>query len=157
MRIAIGNDHGGYPLRAAVVEVITSLGHRAIDFGTAEAEPCDYPDYARQVAIAVREGEADRGILMCGTGIGMAIAANKVKGIYAALCHDTYSARMARSHNAANIITMGGRVIGAGLAKEILRVFLETEPSPDPRHQRRRAQVAADLEAALGTSQETEQ
>lgn len=156
MRIAVGNDHGGYPLREVVMEVINTLGHEVIDFGTSEAQSCDYADYARQVAVAVREGRADLGVLMCGTGIGMAIAANKVKGVYAALCHDTYSAQMARNHNAANIITMGGRVIDPRLAEEILTVFLQTEPSPEARHQRRRGKVT-ELETMFATGREGEQ
>lgn len=145
MRIAVGNDHAGHPLRSAVLEVIKSLDHQVIDFGTSEPASCDYPDYARQVAAAVRDGRADLGVLMCGTGIGMSIAANKVGGVRAALCHDSYSARLARSHNAANVITMGSRVIGPGVAEEVLTVFLQTEPSTDPKHQRRRDKVT-DLE-----------
>ncbi len=143
MRIAVGNDHAGHPLRSAVLEVIESLHHEVIDFGTSEPDRCDYPDYAQQVAVAVRDGRADLGVLMCGTGIGMAIAANKVSGVNAALCHDTYSARLARSHNAATIIAMGGRVIGPEVAKEVLAVFLQTQLSPEPRHRRRRAKVDA--------------
>ncbi len=146
MRIAVGNDHGGYPLRTAVLELLEQGGHQVIDFGIPEPEPCDFVDYARQVALAVRDGQADLGVLMCGTGVGMSIAANKIDGAYAAHCHDTYTARMARRHNAANIITLGGRVVGPELAKDILSVFLETEPSADDRYQRRRRQVVA-LEA----------
>ena len=153
MHIAVGNDHGGYCLRAVVSRVISSLGHQLIDFGNSKEESCDYPDYARQVAEAVCEGRADVGVLMCGTGLGMAIAANKVRGVYAVVCSDVYSARMARSHNAANVLTMGGRVVGAGLAQEILTVFLQTQVSDEAKHKRRRRKVTQ-LEAVSGAGQE---
>ena len=156
MRIAVGNDHAGYPLRGAVLEVIESWGHEVLDFGTAEQQSCDYPDYACQVAEAVRDGDADLGVLMCGTGLGMAITANKVRGVYAAPCSDTYSARMARSHNAANVLTMGERVVGPGLAQDILTVFLQTEISPEAKHQRRREKVTR-LEATGGCGMEDDQ
>lgn len=156
MRIAVGNDHAGYPLRAVVLEVIHSLGHQVLDFGTTEEQSCDYPDYARQVAEAVRDGRAELGVLMCGTGLGMAITANKVRGVCAAPCSDTYSARMARSHNAANVLTMGGRVVGPGLAREILTAFLRTEVSDEAKHQRRREKVAQ-LEAGPQARQEGDQ
>ena len=138
MRVALGNDHAGLPLRAVVIGLLESLGHELVDFGTDQERPVDYPCFAARVARAVRDGEANLGVVICGTGIGSSITANKICGVYCALCNAVYSARMARSHNAANVIALGTRVIGPGLAEEILRVFLATEPSAEPRHVRRR-------------------
>ena len=143
MKVAMGNDHAGFLLRDAVREAVAALGHELVDFGTATEDSCDYPDVAVAVARAVAAGEADLGILICGTGIGMAIAANKVPGAYAARAEDCYAARMARLHNSANILTFGGRTIGPGLAQEVVTVFLTTEPSQDPRHLRRQDKVKA--------------
>ncbi len=147
MKVAMGNDHAGFPLREAVREAVQSLGHQLVDFGSATPEPCDYPDVAAAVARAVAAGDCDLGLLFCGTGIGMAIAANKVAGVYAARAEDCYAARMARAHNAANVLTFGGRTLGPGLAQEVVTVFLTTEPSSDPRHLRRQ-----DLVRRLQTS-----
>ena len=141
MIVAVGCDHGGYLLKGELVAAIQALGHTVVDAGTGGPEPVDYPDFAAVVARSVAAGEADLGVLVCGTGIGMSIAANKVPGAYAARAHDCYSARMARLHNAANILTMGGRVIGPGLAREVLEAFLNTQPSEEERHQRRRQKV----------------
>lgn len=124
MKIALGSDHGGYVLKEEVKKWLEEHGWAFEDFGTNTKESCDYPDIAREVAWAVARGQYDRGILICGTGIGVAIAANKVPGIRAALCHDTFSARASREHNDANILTLGERVIGRGLALEIVRVWL---------------------------------
>jgi ribose 5-phosphate isomerase B len=143
MKVAMGNDHAGFPLRDAVREAVTALGHELVDFGTAVPESCDYPDVALAVARAVAAGEADLGILFCGTGIGMAITANKVPGAYAARAEDCYAARMARLHNRANLLTFGGRTLGPGLAEEVVQVFLTTEPSEDPRHRRRQDKIKA--------------
>lgn len=140
MRIAVGSDHGGYNLKKVVIAVLEELGIEYQDFGTFSAESCDYPDYAKAVAEAVSRGEFDRGILCCGTGIGVAIAANKVPGIRAALCHDTFSARAAREHNDANILTLGERVIGPGLAADIVREWLKAE-FQGGRHARRVAKI----------------
>ena len=141
MRIAIGNDHGGLALRTPLIEFIKSTGHQVIDFGTDQPESVDYPHIAWQTAQAVRDGQADLGVVLCGTGIGSSICANKVEGAYCALCSDVYSARMARSHNNANVIALGARVLGPDLAVDILKSFLETQPSNEPRHVRRRQQV----------------
>ncbi|MEN6548246.1 MAG: ribose 5-phosphate isomerase B [Armatimonadia bacterium] len=146
MKIAIGCDHGGFSLKGEVIEVIESLGHEILDLGTCSLEPVDYVDFAVSVANAVASGQADLGVLTCGTGIGMSIAANKITGAYAARAEDCYSARMARLHNGANILCIGARTTGPELAKEALRTFLTTEPSPDERHARRRAKIRA-LEA----------
>ena len=146
MRVALGNDHAGVPLRLILIELLQAAGHELVDFGTADTSSVDYPQFAAQVGCAVREGAADLGIVICGTGIGSSIAANKIRGGYCALCSDVYSARMARRHNAANVLALGARVIGPDLATEIARTFLETQPSTEPRHVRRREQVYA-LEA----------
>lgn len=135
--IALGCDHGGYDL---MQEVIAHLEKRGLDyrnFGTLTKESCDYPEYAKAVAGAVADGTCERGILICGTGIGISIAANKVPGIRCALCHDCFSAKATREHNNANVLAMGGRVIGTGLALEIVDLFLDTPFSNDERHIRR--------------------
>ena len=142
MRIALGNDHAGLPLREPIIALLQSLGHELVDFGVAEDRSVDYPYFALRVAQAVRDGRADLGIVLCGTGIGSSIAANKVRGAYCALCGDVYSARMAREHNAANVIALGARVVGPGLAEEILKIFLAAQPSPEARHVRRRTLVS---------------
>lgn len=127
MKIAIGSDHGGYNLKEDIKKYLKENGIEFKDFGTDSVDSCDYPDYAFRVSRAVAEGEFDKGILICGTGIGISIAANKVKGIRAALCGDTFSARMSREHNDANILCLGERVTGRGLAEEIVAVWLEVE------------------------------
>lgn len=142
MKIAIGCDHGGLHLKQEITELVTTLGHEVEDFGTYSTESCDYPDIAEPVAHAVTEGKADRGILICGTGIGIGISANKIKGIRAALCHDSFSAKYSRLHNDANILTMGERVIGLGLAKDIVTIWLNTE-FEGGRHARRVEKISA--------------
>ncbi|WP_026825076.1 MULTISPECIES: ribose 5-phosphate isomerase B [Exiguobacterium] len=126
MKIAIGADHGGFNLKKEIVALLEELGHEYKDFGTHSAESIDYPDVAIPVAEAVAAGEFDRGILICGTGIGIGIAANKVKGIRAALVHDSFSAKATRQHNDSNIMTMGERVIGPGLALDLVTTWLDT-------------------------------
>lgn len=125
--IAIGSDHGGFRLKEDIKQYFEERKISFRDFGTYSAESVDYPDISRAVAQAVAGGECDRGIIICGTGIGVSIAANKIKGIRAALCHDTFSAQMSREHNNANILTMGERVIGTGLALAIVEKWLATE------------------------------
>jgi ribose 5-phosphate isomerase B len=134
--LLIGADHAGFDLKESILAVLSSLKIRWEDAGTFSKASMDYPDIAFKVAEAVKSGRARRGILVCGTGIGMSIAANRVPGIRAALCNDLFTARMARAHNNANILTMGSRVIGPGLAEMIVRTFLET-PFEKGRHQRR--------------------
>lgn len=141
MKVALANDHAGFPLREAVFATAEALGHTVVDFGTNRPAPCDYPDLVLPAMEAVRGGECDLGILICGTGLGMSIAANKIKGIYAARCHDVYSARMAREHNAANVLTLGGRMLGPGPAAEVIAVFLTATPVDDERHRRRQQKV----------------
>uniref|UniRef100_A0A7C5ZD39 Ribose 5-phosphate isomerase B n=1 Tax=Caldicellulosiruptor owensensis TaxID=55205 RepID=A0A7C5ZD39_9FIRM len=136
MKIAIGSDHAGFSLKEAIKKHLETRGIEYKDFGTYSPESCDYPDIAKEVAITLKNGEFEFGILICGTGIGISIAANKVKGIRAALCHDTFSAKAARAHNNANILAMGARVIGEGLACEIVDAFLSST-FEGGRHQRR--------------------
>lgn len=135
--IALGSDHGGYALKQEVIGYLKNKGIEYKDFGCYSEESCDYPEYAHAVAHAVADGECEKGILICGTGIGISIAANKVPGIRAALCHDCFSAKATREHNDANILAMGGRVVGPGLALEIVDLFLNTPFSNDERHVRR--------------------
>lgn len=136
MKIAIGADHGGFSLKEDIKQLLDELGYEYQDFGTHSRDSVDYPDVAVPVAQAVAAGQFDRGILICGTGIGIGIAANKVKGIRAALVHDTFSAHASREHNDANILTMGERVIGPGLARDIVKIWLSTE-FEGGRHERR--------------------
>lgn len=124
MRIAVGSDHAGFELKREVLNYLEASGHEAEDFGTRSRESCDYPDFARAVAQAVASGRVELGILICGTGIGMSIAANKVPGVRAALCGEPYSARLAREHNDANVLCLGARVVGPGLAADIVGAFL---------------------------------
>ena len=127
MKVVIGSDHGGYQLKEAVKEVLTELQVAFEDYGIFEEKSSDYPAIAKKVSMAVAQGEFDRGILLCGTGIGVSIMANKIKGIRAALCGDVFSAVMSREHNDANVLCLGGRVIGKGLAGMIVSVWLKTE------------------------------
>ena len=139
--IALGCDHGGYPLMKEIIKYLDENGIAYKNFGTFSEESVDYPAYAKQVAHAVADGACEKGILVCGMGIGISIAANKVKGIRAALCGDVFSAKATREHNDANILAMGARVTGPGLALEILKAFLETPFSNDERHIRRIRQI----------------
>ena len=136
MKIGIGSDHGGYELKESIKEYLREEGIEFVDYGTNSMESVDYPDFGKAVSEAVINKEVDRGILICGTGIGISITANRNKGIRCALCTDSYSARMTRLHNDANILALGGRVVGVGLALDIVKTFLETEFEAG-RHQRR--------------------
>ncbi len=135
--IALGCDHGGYALKEAIKKHLDSKGVQYKDFGTNNTDAVDYPEYGRLVANAVVSGECETGILICGTGIGISISANKVKGVRCALCGDTFSAKATREHNNANILALGARVTGEGLALEIVDTFLNTPFSNDERHIRR--------------------
>lgn len=141
MKVAIASDHGGILIRKEIIKVMEELNIEYKDFGCGDESSVDYPDFAVPVAEKVASGEFDRGILVCGTGIGMSIAANKVKGIRCALVHDVFSARMTRLHNDTNVLAMGERVIGPGLAREIAKVWLETE-FEGGRHTRRIQKVS---------------
>jgi len=132
--IALGCDHGGYALMQEVIDYLEKQNIEYQNFGTYSQDSCDYPVYAKKVAQAIVDGVCEKGILICGTGIGVSITANKIKGIRAALCGDCFSAKATREHNDANILAMGARVVGAGLALEIVKTFLETPFSNDERH-----------------------
>jgi len=147
LTVAVASDHGGFELKSALAAELARLGHTVIDLGTDGTAPVDYPDYALAVAQAMRAGRAQRGLLICGTGIGMSIAANRFPWVRAALVHDAYGARMARLHNDANVITMGGRTTGIEVAKDCLRIFLDT-PFEGGRHARRVAKLTPTEQAA---------
>ena len=141
MRVAIGSDHAGFELKQHVIESLKTLGHDVDDRGTHSTEPVDYPPICADVARRVAKGDADRGIVLGGSGQGEQIAANKVHGVRAALCNDLYTARLSREHNNANVLSMGGRIVAFGLADEILELWLKTEYQGG-RHQRRLDQIA---------------
>ncbi len=136
MKIAIGNDHSGVELKAEITKLVEEMGHEVINVGTDSTESCDYPVYGEKAARAVAAGEADCGILICGTGVGISLAANKIKGIRCAVCSDTTTARLVKEHNDANIIAFGARIVGAEKAKDIVRAYLGAE-FMGGRHQRR--------------------
>jgi len=136
LKVAIGCDHGGLDLKDTVKSVLIELGHEIDDQGCNSSESVDYPNFANAVSSLVKDGKCERGILICGTGIGMSMAANRITGIRAALCHEMFSARMSREHNDANILCLGARVIGPGLAAEIVRTWMTTDFAGG-RHQRR--------------------
>lgn len=142
LTIGIANDHGAVALKKVLVSHVEALGHTVVDFGVATEESVDYPDYAGKAAIAVQNKEVDLGILLCGTGIGMSIAANKYKGIRCALCHDTFSAKVTREHNNSNMLAMGARVIGDELAKVVVTAFLSGK-FEGGRHQTRIDKISA--------------
>ena len=144
MIVAIGTDHAGFALKSAVTDVIRALGHEVLDCGAFEVDPGDdYPDSAARVSRAVIEGRATRGVLMCGSGVGASVAANKITGIRAALCHDTFSAHQGVEDDSMNVIALGARVVGPALATEIVAAFLRAEFSGADRHRRRLEKVKA--------------
>jgi len=144
MRIAVGADHGGFPLNEEIIEELRKANHELIDFGTHDGSvPDDYPDYAQQVGEAVQNGSAEIGILICGSGVGAAVAANKLHGIRAALCGDTYSAHQSREHDDCNVLCLGARVVGVELALDILRAFVAARFTGEERHRRRLAKISA--------------
>lgn len=146
MRIGIGNDHAGLPIKTAVVDELQKLGHEVTDFGTDEGHSQDFPDFAAPVGYAMQRGEVDRGILICGSGVGMCIAANKMRDIRASVTHDTYSARQGVEHDDMNVMCLGGKIIGENLARELVRAFVEAEYQAEDRYKRRMGKVA-NLEA----------
>jgi ribose 5-phosphate isomerase B len=125
MKVAVGFDHAGFPFKKTVLDTVREAGHEPIDLGTNSAEPVDFPDYSEKVGRAVQSGEAERGILVCGSGVGACIAANKMKGVYASICHDTYSAAQGVRHDDMNVLCLGARVIGPELAIALVKAFLE--------------------------------
>ncbi|MDA3845084.1 MAG: ribose 5-phosphate isomerase B [Vallitaleaceae bacterium] len=135
--IAIGSDHGGFELKETIIAYLKERQIAYKDYGTYSLESVDYPDYAKEVGKAIQKGECDKGILICSTGIGISITANKMKGIRAALCHDCFSAQATRDHNNANVLAMGALVIGKGLALKIVETFIDTPFSNEDRHVRR--------------------
>ncbi len=137
MRIAIGSDHAGFQLKETMSTYLRESKHQVIDVGTHSTEPVDYPDFAEAIGKALTEGLADRGILICGSGVGASVAANKIPGIRAGLCHDTYSAHQGVEHDDMNVLVMGARVIGVELARELVRAFLGAEFMGEERHRRR--------------------
>ena len=142
MHIAIGADHGGFPLKTVLLEHLKKLGHSVRDLGTYDSEPVDYPDYARAVANAIIDGRADRGILICGSGVGACVAANKFPEIRAAICHDTFSAHQGVEDDNMNVLCLGARVVGPELAKDIVTAYLKATFSGAERHVRRLSKVA---------------
>jgi len=143
MKITIGSDHGAVELKDAVKKVLAKFDVEINDVGTFGTDAADYPDIAEKVCAEVASGKAERGIVLCGTGIGISIAANKIKGIRCALCNDVFSAKMSREHNNANVLAMGGRVLGFGTAGEIVKAWLTTDFSNEERHNRRLAKISA--------------
>jgi ribose 5-phosphate isomerase B len=143
MRVACAFDHAGFPLKALVLETVTAAGHEPVDLGTFSTDPVDYPDTARAAAEAVLSGAADRAVIVCGSGAGVAIAASKFPGIRAALGHDTYTGHQCVEHDDVNVLCLGGRVVGPALAGEVIRAYLAAEFSGEERHVRRLAKIAA--------------
>jgi ribose 5-phosphate isomerase B len=136
-KAAIACDHAGFPLKDIAIEIIRAEGWEVVDLGTDSTDPVDYPDYAEKLGRSLQRKEAEKGILLCGSGVGASIAANKIKGIYAGLCHDTYSAHQGVEHDDMNVLCLGARVIGPELTKELIRAFLNAAFSEEERHQRR--------------------
>jgi ribose 5-phosphate isomerase B len=144
MRIAVGADHAGVPLNQAVIDEVRESGHEVVDLGTHDAsQPDDYPDYAEAVAERVASGECDRGILVCGSGVGVTVAANKIVGVRACMCHDTYSAHQGVEHDDMNVLCIGARVVGRELALELVRAFLKARFTGEERHRRRLNKILA--------------
>jgi ribose 5-phosphate isomerase B len=143
MRVAIGADHAGFQMKQVISEHLQSAGHTIIDVGTASDAPVDYPDYAEALAKVVLDGKAVRGVLICGSGVGASVAANKIPGIRAGLCHDSYSARQGVEHDEINVLVLGARVIGSALAMELVDRFLAAQFSREERHRRRVGKIKA--------------
>jgi ribose 5-phosphate isomerase B len=143
MKLVIGSDHAGFAMKNAVGDLLRSLGHSVLDVGAFNDNPSDYPDFALLVGHAVLEGKGERGILICGSGVGVSVAANKIKGIRAAVCHDTYSAHQGVEHDDMNVLVLGSRVIGPKLAEDLVKAFLGANFTNEERHKRRLAKVKA--------------
>ncbi len=143
MLVAIACDHAGFPLKDVVMEVVRGAGHTVIDLGTDSTRSVDYPDFARRLGEAIQEKRADRGVLLCGSGVGACIAANKMNGVYAGVCHDTYSAHQGVEHDDMNVLCLGARVIGPNVVRELVEAFLGATFSSEPRHVRRLEKVRA--------------
>lgn len=143
MKIALACDHAGFPLKQMVIDTVTNAGHEVFDLGTFDTKSVDYPDYAEKLGRFIIQGKAERGILLCGSGVGACIAANKIRGIYAGLCHDTYSARQGVEHDNMNVLCLGARIIGPELVKELVLAYLSARFSEDERHVRRVKKIQA--------------
>jgi ribose 5-phosphate isomerase B len=141
MKIAFACDHGGFPIKADILEAITDAGHQLIDLGTYDETPVDYPDYVEKACKLVQDKKVDRAVIVCGSGIGACITANKMQGIYAGICHDTYSAHQGVEHDDMNVLCMGARVIGPALGRDITSIFLSSRFSNEERHIRRLAKM----------------
>jgi ribose 5-phosphate isomerase B len=141
--IAVACDHGGFPLKAKIIETVRAAGHEVLDLGTNSTEPVDYPDFAAAAGHAVLDGRATRAIIVCGSGVGASVAANKLAGIRSGVCHDVYSAHQAVEHDDMNVLALGARVIGDELAADLVRTFLAAQYTGAPRHVRRLAKIAA--------------
>ena len=153
MRVAVGSDHAGFPLKGAIVDELRRLGHEVVDKGTFDEASVDYPDFAEAVGMSIIAGEAERGIVLCGSGVGASVEANKMPGIRAAVCHDTYSAHQGVEHDDMNVLTLGARIIGPELAVELVRAFVGARFSGEARHQRRLDKVNA-IEARRSRAKE---
>ena len=143
MKVVIGSDHAGFQLKNAMGDLLRSLGHEVLDIGAFNENPSDYPDFAEAVGRAILDGRAERGVLICGSGIGASVAANKLIGIRAGICHDTYSGHQGVEHDNMNVLVMGSRVVGEKLAEDIVRAYLPAKFTHEERHARRLAKVAA--------------
>ena len=141
MKVVFGSDHAGFPLKQEVIEVVRKAGYDVLDVGTNSPDPVDYPDYAYKIGKAIQDGKADKGIMICGSGVGACITSNKMKGIYAGICHDTYSAHQGVEHDGMNVLCMGSRIIGSELANEIVLSFLKASVEQVERHQKRRKKI----------------
>lgn len=141
MRIVLGSDHAGFPMKQDLLALVTGLGHEVVDVGTGSTAPVDYPDFAEAVGRAVLDGRAERGVLICGSGVGASVAANKIYGIRAGLCHDSYSARQGVEHDDMNVLVLGSRVIGPELSHDLVRIFLAASFSGESRHVQRLTKV----------------
>lgn len=151
MRIAVGADHAGYELKNVLADELRKAGHHVVDLGTNSTQAVDYPDFAEAVGLAVREGRAERGLVICGSGVGASIAANKIPGVRAGLCHDAYSAHQGVEHDDMNVLVLGARIIGSALASELVRTFLGARFTREDRHARRLAKVIA-IESRYGST-----
>ena len=150
MKIALGSDHAGFELKESVKALLSKEKHEVLDLGTHNTDPVDYPDFAEAVGLAVRDAKANRGILVCGSGVGASVAANKIPGVRAGLCHDHYSAHQGVEHDDMNVLVLGGRVIGESVALELVRAFLNAQYTKEDRHQRRLEKVKS-IEARLSS------
>ncbi|HEU5235432.1 MAG TPA: ribose 5-phosphate isomerase B [Terriglobales bacterium] len=143
MKLSIGADHAGFPLKQEIVKFLRDSGHEVLDLGTNNTDPVDYPDYAEAVGRSILDGTVNRAVLICGSGVGASVAANKIPGIRAGLCHDSYSAHQGVEHDNMNVLVLGARVIGVALAKELVEIYLAAEFTKEERHMRRVGKIAS--------------